>query len=74
MVEWPNLAVPPKIGGTLFEVICVAGASGTLSHLLSSRSAPGGRGVPYLPKLSLFLLLASFPFRFVLFRDLLPSL
>ena len=44
MVEWPNLAVPPKIGGTLFEVICEAGASGTLSHLLSSRSAPGGRG------------------------------
>ena len=45
MVKWPKMAVPPKIGGTLFEVICAAGASEALPLcLLSSRPAPGGRG------------------------------
>ena len=46
MVKWMRIALPPKIGGTLFEVTWLAGASETTCYLLSSRPAPGGQARP----------------------------
>jgi hypothetical protein len=35
MVKWMKIALPPKLGGTLFEVVSVAGASETLASQFS---------------------------------------
>ena len=40
MVKWMRIALPPKIGGTLFEVTWLAGASETTCYIFSRLALP----------------------------------